>query len=76
MILRENLQAYRQRLATAADAWCVVEVADSSYERDRGEKYRAYAAAGVEQYIIINLRNRTAEDRFAELEFARLSISL
>jgi hypothetical protein len=60
MVLRGTLKDYRD-LPTAADAWCVVEVADSSYERDRGEKYKGYAAAGVEQYVIINLRNRTAE---------------
>ena len=44
-----------------ADAYCVVEVADSSYERDAGEKLKGYAEAGVAQYVIINLRNRTAE---------------
>jgi Uma2 family endonuclease len=36
-------------------------VADSSYERDSGEKLTGYARVGVPQYIIINLRNRTAE---------------
>lgn len=46
---------------TAADVHCVVEVAESSYERDSGEKLIGYARAGIAQYIIINLRNRTAE---------------
>jgi hypothetical protein len=45
----------------AANATCVVEVADSSYQRDAGEKLFGYARACVPQYIIINLRNRTAE---------------
>ena len=40
---------------------CVIEVADSSYERDSGEKLIGYARAGIRQYIILNLRNRTAE---------------
>jgi Uma2 family endonuclease len=48
-------------LPTAADAFCVVEVADDSYERDAGMKRWGYARAGVKQHIIINLRNRTAE---------------
>jgi hypothetical protein len=48
-------------LPHAVNAWCVIEVADASYERDAGEKLRGYALAGVGQYIIINLRNRTAE---------------
>ena len=60
-ILRGTLRDYRDRLPTAADAYCVVEVADSSYERDTGEKLIGYARAGLAQYVIINLRNRTAE---------------
>ncbi len=39
----------------------MIEVADSSYERDSGFKLAGYARAGIPQYIIINLRNRTAE---------------
>ena len=60
-ILRGTLDDYRDRLPTAADALCVIEVADSSYERDAGEKLIGYARAGVAQYVIINLRSRTAE---------------
>ncbi len=60
MVLRGPLDDYAD-LPMAADAFCVVEVADASYERDAGEKLTAYARAGVAQYIILNLRNRTAE---------------
>lgn len=60
MVLRGTLETYAD-LPSAADALCVVEVADSSYERDTGEKLAGYADAGVGQYIVINLRNRTAE---------------
>jgi len=60
MVLRGRLDDYTD-LPVAADAWCVVEVADASYERDAGEKLTAYARAAVVQYVIINLRNRTAE---------------
>jgi hypothetical protein len=60
LILRGMLNDY-STLPTAADALCVIEVADSSYERDSGEKLKAYAGAGIEQYVIVNLRNRTAE---------------
>ena len=59
-ILRGSLDEYDDH-PKAADAWCVVEVADSSYERDVGEKLEGYARAGVEQYVVVNLRNRTAE---------------
>jgi hypothetical protein len=60
MVLRGTLNDYTD-LPTAADAWCVVEVADASYERDSEEKLAGCARAGVAQYIIINLRNRTTE---------------
>ena len=60
MVLKGTLDDYTDR-PLAADAWCVVEVADSSYERDTGEKLAGYAEAGIAQYIVINLRNRTAE---------------
>jgi hypothetical protein len=48
-------------LPSAGDAFTVVEVADASYERDSGEKLAGYARAGIAQYVILNLRNRTAE---------------
>jgi hypothetical protein len=60
MVLRGTLESYLD-LPTAADAYCVVEVADSSYERDSGEKLIGYARANVQQYIIVNLRSRQAE---------------
>ena len=60
MVLRGRLEDY-VALPTAADALCVVEVADSSYELDSGDKLVAYARAGVPHYVIANLRNRTAE---------------
>lgn len=60
MVLRGTLDDYSD-LPTSADAWCVVEVADGSYDVDAGEKLAAYARAGLGQYVIVNLRNRTAE---------------
>ena len=61
IILRGVLGDYRDRLPTASDVLCVIEVADSSYERDTGQKLIGYAKAGVQQYVVINLRARTAE---------------
>ncbi len=60
-VVRGTNADYMDRLPTAADALCIVEVADSSLERDREEKLPAYVHAGVPQYVILNLRNRTAE---------------
>ena len=61
IVLRGSRLAYRGKHPTAADAYSVIEVADSSYEKDSGEKLFGYAKAGIPQYIIVNLRNRTAE---------------
>lgn len=44
-------------------AWLVVEVADSSARRDRGPKAAVYAAAGVEEYWVVDLVHRTIEVR-------------
>ncbi len=41
-------------------AWLVVEVADSSLDRDRG-KAKVYAAAGVVEYWILNLVENIVE---------------
>jgi len=60
-VLRGPRTSYRNHIPTASEALCVIEVADSSYERDAGEKLIGYARAGIAQYIIMNLRNQTAE---------------
>ncbi|MBV8782230.1 MAG: Uma2 family endonuclease, partial [Phycisphaerae bacterium] len=60
-IVKGSDDDYTDRLPAAADTHCVIEVADSSWERDRNEKLPIYAQAGVPQYIILNLRSRSAE---------------
>lgn len=52
---------YVDRLPAAADVSLVIEAADSSLERDRDEKLPEYAAAGIPQYLILNLVNNTVE---------------
>lgn len=39
----------------------VIEVSQSSYKRDSGVKLRRYAAAGVREYWIVNLRSARVE---------------
>jgi hypothetical protein len=39
----------------------LIEVADGSLERDRTTKSRIYAAAGIRQYLIVNLPERQVE---------------
>ena len=52
---------YEAAYATPADVALLVEVADSSYARDRGIKWRKYAEAGMSTYWIINLAQRQVE---------------
>jgi Uma2 family endonuclease len=39
----------------------IVEVADSSLEKDRTDKLRCYATNGIPEYWIVNLRSETIE---------------
>jgi Uma2 family endonuclease len=53
-----------------ADVTCVIEVAGTSLERDRTTKKRIYAAAGIPQYLIVNLAGSRVEI-FEEPDSAR-----
>jgi Uma2 family endonuclease len=46
---------YRDGPPGAADVICVIEVADSSLDRDLGVKLRMYARAGIQQYVVVDL---------------------
>lgn len=59
-VIRGPIDRYQDRLPNGADATCVIEVADSSLERDLEEKLEIYAAGGVQHYVVLNLRDRTA----------------
>lgn len=60
-IVRGSLRDYRDRHAGAEDVALVVEVSDSTLERDRSLKKRLYARAGIPVYWIINLVERQVE---------------
>lgn len=50
-------QAYRQGHPTPADVFLIIEFANSSLEKDTDEKRHAYAAAGIADYWVANLRD-------------------
>jgi Uma2 family endonuclease len=60
-IVRGPLQQYRKRTPHARETALVVEVSESSYNYDRGEKWRAYAAARIPVYWIVNLGQSRVE---------------
>jgi Uma2 family endonuclease len=52
---------YQAKLPGPADITLLVEVADRTYRRDRGRKYRRYAACGIPHYWIVKLSDRLVE---------------
>ncbi len=58
LLLRED---YHRRAPTPADVLLLIEVADTSLEFDREVKLTRYAAAGIPEVWIVNLRMRQVE---------------
>lgn len=56
-VIRGTIDDYAQRKPSAADIISVLEVADSSLNRDLNTKLRVYAAAGIAEYLVIDLQN-------------------
>jgi len=61
MVVRGRIEDYVQRHPGPGDIALVIEVADSSLERDRGIKMRSYARAGIPVYWILDLGGRGLE---------------
>jgi Uma2 family endonuclease len=60
-VVRGGLRDYFDRHPGPADIALVIEVADSSLEYDQRQKKPQYAAAGIPEYWIVNLIDRTLE---------------
>lgn len=54
---------YGQERPQAGDVFLIIEVAESSLREDRGDKAALYAAAGVADYWVVNLPDRSVEVR-------------
>jgi len=59
-LLRRSADYYRTALPTAADVFCVIEVADTAVEYDRA-KLTLYAEAGVSETWIVDLQAECVE---------------
>ena len=55
-VLRGNNANYAARHPRPRDVALLVEVSDTTYHRDRGRKWRRYAAAGIPIYMIVRLK--------------------
>lgn len=60
-VVRGKPGDYRDRHPGPADVAIVMEVADSTQDRDRGVKFRTYARAGISEYWIIDLASRRVD---------------
>jgi Uma2 family endonuclease len=61
VIVRGNTRDYLDRHPGSQDLALVVEIADSTLERDRTSKKRMYARAGIPVYWIVHLCERKLE---------------
>jgi hypothetical protein len=61
-VMRGSDDDYRDGPPGAADVTCVIEVADNSLPRDLGIKLRAYARAGIPQYVVVDLLHDVVVD--------------
>lgn len=53
---------YEEKHPTPADIFLILEVSDSTLSYDRTAKSAAYARAGIRQYLLLNIQERTLED--------------
>jgi len=60
-IVRGPRDRYRSAAPRIADLGLLIEVADISYAKDRGLKWRRYASVGVGHYWIVNLKQKRIE---------------
>jgi hypothetical protein len=55
-VLRGDDTHYATRHPRRRDVALLIEVSDTTYHRDRGHKWRRYAAAGIPTYAIVRLK--------------------
>lgn len=62
VLAKSDKKEYAERHPAPEDILLIVEVSDSTLYFDRNEKGEAYSRAGIQQYLIINVENKTIED--------------
>jgi Uma2 family endonuclease len=60
-VAKGDRSAYYQSFPTPRDLALVVEIADTTYAKDRGVKWRSYAAARIGVYLLVNVALRRVE---------------
>jgi len=57
-ILKKRAEGYRKKQPGPADTLLLIEVSDSSLSYDKNRRAAVYAAAGIVEYWIVNLRKK------------------
>jgi Uma2 family endonuclease len=61
LLLKPRADFYRQRHAQPADVFLLIEISDTSLEKDQDIKLPLYAKAGIAECWIVNLNEETIE---------------
>src|SRR5665213_3138786 len=61
MLLKPSADYYRKRHPQPEDVFLLVEISDTSLEKDQKVKLPAYARAGIAEVWIVNLNEQTIE---------------
>ena len=61
MLVKPASDCYRKRHPRPEDVFLLVEIADTTLERDQEEKLPVYARAGIAEVWIVNLNDQTIE---------------
>ena len=62
VLCRLPREQYLTKHPTPENVLAIIEISDTTLYFDRHEKGLAYSRAGIEQYLIVNVENKTVED--------------
>ena len=62
VLVKPPLERYFDNHPTPSEIFLIIEIADSTLDYDRNTKSLAYARAEIQQYLLLNVQDRTIED--------------
>src|SRR5205809_7183960 len=62
VLCKTPIENYNSKHPAPEDILLIIEVSDTTLYFDRNDKALAYAAAGIRQYLIVNVENNAIED--------------
>jgi Uma2 family endonuclease len=62
VLVEPPFSRYFEKHPTPAEIYLILEVSDTTLSYDRTAKSAAYARAGIRQYLLLNVHERTLED--------------